>query len=229
MSVVRFSAADHSYTVDGERIPSITQMLQIAGWIDDRWYTEESSKRGTQVHKLTADYDLGALDVVSCVSPYRGYLLSHVAAMGVIMPEILAVEELGVSPYGFGGRPDREVRAWGLLSVLEGKSGTPEKAHGIQTALQAILVAPKHRLPAEAIGRLCLYWRADGKFKLEEHRSSADFAEAYRIIGAQCVGGAGNGVPNKFQGTDMPKGGSVQAAHGGQKQRGRAKKEGPRT
>lgn len=191
MNVCRFDAATHTYYENGEERPHITGMLQASGWIDDRWYTEESCQRGTEVHSLTADYDLGALDVASCVSRYRGYLLGHVAAMDVVKPEILAVEEPSISPLGFGGRPDREVRAWGLLAVLEGKSGGPERAHSIQTALQAILVAPKHRLPAESIARYCLYWKPTGKYKLEEHTDARDFGEAYRIIAAYARKGRG--------------------------------------
>ncbi len=91
----RFSSETHEYTdlLTGQIVPHITGILQATGWINDEWYTEESCERGTAIHKLTADYDLGALDVASCVSPYRGYLLSHVAAMNIIRPEILSVEE----------------------------------------------------------------------------------------------------------------------------------------
>lgn len=188
MNAFRFDAATHTYYENGEVRPHITGMLQAAGWIDSRWYTEESCDRGTQVHSLTADYDLGALDVVSCVSRYRGYLLSHVAAMGVVKPDILAVEEPAISPLGFGGRPDRVIRAWGMLAILEGKSGGPEKAHSVQTALQSILVAPSYHLPPEALSRLCLYWKPTGKYKLEEHTDPRDFGEAYRIIAAYARG-----------------------------------------
>lgn len=184
----RFDAAEHAYYVDGVRLPSITQMLESAGWTDSRWFTEESCQRGTQVHSLTADYDLGALDVGSCVSRYRGYLLSHVAAMGVVKPDILAVEEPAISSLGFGGRPDRVIRAWGIVSILEGKSGGPEKAHSVQTALQSILVASTYHLPPEALSRLCLYWKPTGKYKLEEHTDPRDFGEAYRIIAAYARG-----------------------------------------
>lgn len=186
MSVFRFDAGTHTYTEDGQTRPHITGMLEASGWIDSRWYTEESSERGTQIHRLTADFDLGAVDLVTCVSRYRPYLLGHVAAMKIVRPDILAVEEPMISPLGFGGRPDRELEAWGLISVLEGKSGDPEKSHQVQTALQAILVAPKYALPPESIARLCLYWKASGKFRLEEHRERKDFDEARRIIRTVC-------------------------------------------
>lgn len=182
---VRFEAASHTYYLAGAQVPHITGLLLRSGWVDDRWFTEESAERGTQIHRLTADYDLGALELESCVSRYRPYLLSHVAAVQVMRPELLAVEEptIRVGPgWRFGGRPDREGRFWGLLGVLEGKSGGPSRAHQIQTALQAILVAPKYGVKPEALARFCLYWKASGRFTLEEHTARADFLEASRIL-----------------------------------------------
>jgi hypothetical protein len=185
----RFDADAHLYYYQGVIVPHITELLDRGGWIDDTWYTEESSERGVQVHRLTADYDLGAIDVASCRSAYRGYLLSHVKAFSIMRPKILAVEEPAVHPeLRFGGRPDRELLAYDLHAVLEGKSGDPTRAHQIQTALQAILLAPRAHLPAEALARFALYWKGSGKFKLEEHRDvRRDFAEARRLIHKYCV------------------------------------------
>lgn len=190
----RFDAATHTYYLGQEPRPHITGMLQRGGWVDDRWFTEESCERGRQAHALTAAYDLGAVDLASCRSGYRGYLLTHAKAIGLLAPTFDAIEEPAVHPeHGFGGRPDREMLAYGLRAVLEGKSGQEDaKAHGIQTALQAILVAPKYNLPAEAIARFVLYWklgeRKDGswRWKLYEQTDGRDYAEAYRLIRAYC-------------------------------------------
>jgi hypothetical protein len=188
----RFDALNHEY-IDrhtGIVYPHITGMLEATGWIDDTWFTEESCERGTAVHRLTADYDLGALDVESCVSAFRGYLLSHVAAMTSLRAmglEVLSVEQPAVHPtLRFGGRPDRVIVFAGAKGILEGKSGAPERSHQIQTALQAILVADDHQLPAHLMTRYCLYWKANGKYKLEIHRDRRDFDEAGRIIRSCC-------------------------------------------
>lgn len=181
----RFDAAVHQYVdlTTGAVLPSITQMLERAGVIDSTWFTEESSVRGTAVHALTADFDLGALDVATCVSPHRAYLLGHVKAIGILQPEIFAVEEAAVHPwYKFGGRPDRRVRVGGRYGVLEIKSGEPAKSHMIQTALQCILVNDVADLPAELLLRLCLYLKPSGKFAVVEHTRKQDFAEARRIV-----------------------------------------------
>jgi hypothetical protein len=187
--VFRFNADTHTYYLNGEERPHITGMLLRTGWVNDEWFTEESCERGRMAHQLTADYDLGAVDVASCRSGYRGYLLTHVKAMTIARPEILAVEEACIHPeLGYGGRPDRELVIYGAQAVLEGKSGGVDKSHQIQTALQAILIAAKYHLPAEQVGRYCLYWklgeRRNGSWawRLEEHRDPRDFAEARRVI-----------------------------------------------
>lgn len=181
-----FDTSRHEY-VDldaGEVLPHITGMLEQAGLIDDRWYTEESCERGHVVHRLTADYDLGAIeDVTSVVSSFKPYLEAHVKAMTILRPKWAHVEEpLVSSRYRFGGRPDRAGLVYEAHSVLEVKSGGPERAHAIQLALQAILVGEELKLPPESINRYALYLKPSGKFKLEQLVDPADFDEARRII-----------------------------------------------
>lgn len=181
----RFEPVEHEYTdLDtGQVYPSITQMLNVTGWIDDRWFTEEHSARGTAVHALTARYDLGALDPETLVSKFKGYLLAHVKAMEIIKPVFREIEIAHVHPrLRFGGRPDRAGVVYGLESVLDGKSGPADKSHAIQTALQAILVAADVGLEPHELGRFCLYWQKTGKFSLVQYKNRTDFDEAYRII-----------------------------------------------
>lgn len=185
----RFDQNDHSYTTlaDGVVRPHITGMLQETGWCDDTWFTEESSERGTAIHSLTAAYDLGGLDVRSLVSPYRNYVLAHVAATQLLRPEWDSVEEAEMHPeFLFGGRPDRVGRIFKALGVLDGKSGVVSKSHGIQTALQAILVAWRYSLPPQSMQRRTLHWKANGRFDVRLHDKRADFDEAFRIIKVCC-------------------------------------------
>jgi hypothetical protein len=162
----RFDRDEHTYyDLDGAPMPHITGMLQQTGWIDSRWYTEEASARGTAVHKVTADYDLGALDVPSCVSRFRPYLLAHIKVMGILKPTVLEVETPRVHP-----------------RLGEIKSGEPEKSHQVQTALQAILLGPAFNMPPEILARVVVYLKPTGKFKVEEHKDRRDFDEAYRVL-----------------------------------------------
>lgn len=184
----RFDAARHLYIeMTGEIRPHITGLLERAGVLDATWFTEESSERGTAVHQLTADFDLGALDAARCVSRYRGYLLAHVDAVRLLRPTWLAIEEPRMHPvHRFGGRPDRQQRIRNVAGVLEIKSGAPEKAHQVQTALQAILVSDELNLPPRALQRLALYLQPTGKFKVDQHKDERDFDEAFRILRRYC-------------------------------------------
>lgn len=187
-AIFRFDADAHEYMdpATGEIFPHITGMLEAAGEIDARWYTEESSERGRAVHRLTAEYDLNALDLATAQTDdprHRGYLLAHAKAMAILRPEFLSVEEPLVHPrWRFGGRPDRVIVLDRMLGVLEIKSGGIERSHQIQTALQAILVATDLRLPAHHVKRWCLYVGEKGKFKLEEHVSRRNFDRAEEIL-----------------------------------------------
>lgn len=188
-ALFRFDRTAHEYLdpTTGVIFPHITGMLEATGHIDTEWYTDEGRDRGTAVHDMTAEYDLGALDVASCVSPYRAYLLAHVQAMQMIRPTWDQVEEPIVHPtFLFGGRPDRVGTFDGRRAVAEVKSGAREDSHAIQTALQAILVAPSLGLPAHAIARFGLYYSGDGKFKVWEFVKRTDFNEAMKIIKETC-------------------------------------------
>lgn len=191
----RFHPGAHEYVEleTGQILPHITGMLRDAGLVDDLWFTEESSLRGQGVHKLTADYDLGALALEGCVSRHRPYLLAHAAAMAILRPEILAVEEPLVHPtYRYGGRPDRIVRIGGAMAVLEIKTTDAAAAsHRVQTALQAVLAAAQYDLPPEHWRRYVLYLKPSGKFRLLEHEERVDLTRARDIIQRTCapVGG----------------------------------------
>jgi hypothetical protein len=181
----RFDRVDHVYWAldTGEMLPHITSMLARTGWINDRWYTVESSERGTAVHKLTADYDLGVLDVATVMSRYRGWLLAWVKLKALLQMTVLHVEEPMVHPIlRFAGTLDRVQAVDGRTGPGELKSGDQEKSHQIQTALQAILVEPTLGIPARFQQRLAFYIQDNGKLKVRPHTDPRDLLEARRII-----------------------------------------------
>lgn len=186
----RFDEAQHRYFEGTERLPNITTMLEMGGHIDPRWYTEEGRRRGKAVHDLTAKWDLGLIDrnLHACRSPYVGYLVQHVALDGLVRPEWQHVEVPFMhGGFRFAGTPDRVGVVYGMLSVAEEKTGGLEAWHGIQLALQAILVAPQFGVPAEAIARWGWYLEAD-RYRLYQYQNGADFREAHRLIRRYCKG-----------------------------------------
>lgn len=189
-AVFRFDAIRHEYIdpATGEQFPHITGMLEAAGYIDAEWFTEESRIRGQAVHRLTAEFDLGALDIDTCTSRYRGWLLAHAYVMSVMRPEVLEVEQPRVhARLRYGGRPDRVWRLAGRLGIAEIKSGDFEKSHLVQTALQAILVAPEYGIPPELFERYGLYLKNTGRAKVEHFKDVGDFGKAREVIKQCCM------------------------------------------
>ena len=125
----------------------------------------------------TADFDLGALDLPSCTSKYKNYVLGYVACVTRLQPVWEAIEEATVHPtLRFAGRPYRVGVEAGLQTVLEVKTGVVSKAHGVQTALQAILEAWRQGPPPHRWQRLALYLQPTGRYKL------ADAAQSHRDL-----------------------------------------------
>lgn len=193
----RYDASCHEYLNDltGEVYPHISYLLERAGLVDDRFYTEESSVRGTAAHKLATDYDLGAIDhPEDVVSNVKGYFLGYVKAVQAVRPEFSSIEQPRVHPmFRYGGRPDRGGLIYDARGVLEIKTGQQqsvagparptERAHRVQTALQAILIAPWFgAVPAVQLSRWVLYLKPNGKFRLFPHEDRRDFDEAMEII-----------------------------------------------
>lgn len=186
MIPVSFDADGHRYAVTTGRIVSITQMLVQAGLVDTTWFTEEGKRRGTGVHDVTAAYDLQALDLETCHSEWRAYLLQHVKLTQIVQPEWSHIEVPFVhDQYLYGGRPDRVGRMYRAQAVVEVKSGPPDTVHGIQLALQAYLVAPTLGLPPTTIQRYGWYLTPT-RFKLEHYCNPNDFIRARGVIRNVC-------------------------------------------
>lgn len=187
--VFRFDATEHVYTLDGEIIPSVTQLLGRAGLVSEAFYTEASAERGHQIHQLCAQYDLGAVeDLPRCVSAYKPWLLAYVKFLRTVRPAWVSIEEACANTqYRFGGRPDRLGTVWGAEAIVELKSGVMERWHGVQTALHDILVGG---LPVRVRNRYGLYLMRTGKFKFRPHDGSdprcsqgrQDYDQAYEIL-----------------------------------------------
>lgn len=182
-----YDEATHTYRDAYGVIPSITQLLALSGWVDDRWYTVASRERGSAVHGLTAQVDLGAVSADEVDGALRGYILAHVAAMQAIQADLEHVEIAAVHPtIRLAGRPDRVGRFWGQRGVLDEKSGAAHKSHKIQTALQAILAEPTLGVPPEHQIRLTVYLKANGRYAVDQWTDTADIVEARRIIRRYC-------------------------------------------
>lgn len=183
-----FNAERHEYAIDGVRVPSITQLLKQGGLVDDRYYTEESRRRGQAIHSMASDFDLGVdLGDELKVSPYRGYVMAYMAAVAALQPTWEQIEVFDVHPrYRFGGRPDRVGECFGRLTVAEIKSAAKAAHHTVQTGLQGLLVAERKQVEPLSIQRLVIYLKPTGKYSIEECTQRSDFDSAHDLIRRFC-------------------------------------------
>ena len=185
-----YDASGHTYicATTGEQRPHITGLLKAGGLVDDQWFTELGRFRGTAIHDMALQYDLGALRPDDVTSDYKPALLAYERALQGMRPiEWTHLEEAFMHPvYRFGGRPDRVGMVRGAVSVVDLKSGVDSAATDIQLALQAILVAPVVRIPEHLIHRYVFVCRPDGRMKVEQAVNRSDFAKAHALIRRFC-------------------------------------------
>ncbi|MGH7935936.1 MAG: hypothetical protein ACREF8_02885 [Chthoniobacterales bacterium] len=71
--MIEFDEESHTYFVDGETVPSVTQILKAEGVVDDRWFTEFGRWRGSAVHRaihLAAENRLDRRSLDPRIKPY---------------------------------------------------------------------------------------------------------------------------------------------------------------
>ncbi len=151
MSVCRFSAKDHSYTIDGKRVPSVTEVVDSQFY--NGWYTERSAWRGSVIHKLCEMYDrdtrgrktLPTMEEWAARALEPGSVSDEHLLWASGWPKYLRdfkiesfewIEKpLWSRTHGFGGTPDRISN-----SVIDIKTGAiQEKPAALQLAGYAIL------------------------------------------------------------------------------------------
>lgn len=170
MSLV-FDEASHTYTLDGIRYPSVTEILQAEGFIDTRWYDDWSRERGKFGHKATALYDAGELDEDSLdpiLAPYLDAWKDFKENTGFVPS---AIEKPVVNTrYHFAGTPDR-VGTLGDLTciIIDLKLGKPEPWAAIQTGAYRLLIESPYK-------RAALHLMGDGRYKLYPHNDRQDMA-----------------------------------------------------
>lgn len=195
--VFRFDASDHSYWLDGVRIPSATQLIDLGKIARGKpYYTQAHRDRGSAVHAMAMDYDLGVdLRDQLATTPHRGYVLAYMDIVRQIKPTTLSGdqgwEEIEVPDYHphfrYGVTKDRLGLVFGRHTVMELKSGTLDKASvGVQLALQALVAEVRHGVPARMWQRLVATVKNSGRGTLDECNNARDFDTALTLIKRFC-------------------------------------------
>ncbi len=163
-----FDAEKHEYRIDGERVPSVTQVLQGAGLIDTRWFTEETRQRGSCVAQATQFYDEGTLDYDALDDELKPYVMAWERFLVENEVEIEHVELRVCSPTRrFAGTLDREILLKKSRWILDIKTGAKPAWHGLQTAGYASCRVGWYR-------RAGIILRDDGSYRFIEHSDLND-------------------------------------------------------
>jgi len=104
---VIFEPSGHTYTYNGQTLPSITGILKAEGFIDTQWYDNWSRDRGSYVH-LACHYDInGELDEETLDEEIRPYLAAFRKFMADSGFKVERSEVPGVNTtYLYAGTPD---------------------------------------------------------------------------------------------------------------------------
>ena len=153
---ISFDSKKHEYRLNGERVPSVTQILKAGGWIDDRFFTEEGRRRGEFIHQATALLDRKLLDWTKLPEELRGYVESYEKARDALKLRIRRIEYIVHRGRLWFGKEDREATWERQLTVVDLKSGAPAEPYDkLQLAGYGATHAKMPRL-------LLLYLKADG-------------------------------------------------------------------
>lgn len=168
-----FRSLDHSYWLDGIRLPSITQVLRHTGFIDPRWYTEESRARGVAVHACCQFLIEGNLDWSTVHPDILPRVRGFEKFLGDYKPKLLLAEKpLYSAVHKFAGTPDLVLQMGGGIFVVDVKSGKSGLSACLQTAAQKILVEEHGIRPV--IIRDALELPKEGGYKIVQHKDRGD-------------------------------------------------------
>ena len=168
--MVKFDEATHTYTVQGVKFPSVTQVIADMGlYGDTSYFTEHSRQRGKFVHRIIEWYLSGELDESSIdptIRPYFDAWRKFEADSWYVSDvcEKVMVSDL----YRFAGTVDHIGHLNGHYCLIDVKTGVASSATALQTAGYEILV--KH----PGIKRFNLQLTEDGKYKLTEFKERTD-------------------------------------------------------
>jgi hypothetical protein len=169
-----FDAESHTYSLNGEVLPSVTQILKAAGVTTS--YDNVKDKEyyltlGTYVHKATELYDMNDLDPKSLTEDIEKYLDGWRKFVKDSEFKALMIEEQLAHPlYRYAGTLDRHGECFGELTTLDIKTGDSQPEHAIQLAAYEELRC--HAYEAEPAVRLVVQLKDDGSYRLYESESS---------------------------------------------------------
>ena len=178
-----FDPETHTYRMEGEIIPSVTQILKDVGLIDTTFFSPEHAERGTRIHEATVFWDETGMDDDTLPEEWTGYLSAWKKfreETGFVPSHI---EQAFCSDQGYAGTVDRIGKTHKINPLLlDIKTGPSQPWHRLQLAAYALLVKRELNIPIWDMWGVHL--RKDGIYAVESYKSiehSADWLAVLRV------------------------------------------------
>lgn len=182
MSVIEFDEAKHQYKVDGKVVPSVTEILEHITAVGygkvNPSILEEAKERGTAVHEMTENTDLGFEP--EYVDPFiEGYIVAYLRFLNDYDVEWDYIEHRFYEPLrGFCGTADRVGKLDGHPCVLDIKTASSPSADQ-KIAVCCQTAAYNAGLGDVGYDRYALYLHSDGSYDLfncADYEEERDFS-----------------------------------------------------
>ena len=181
MSLV-FNKENHTYTLDGQPIPSVTGILQEGGLVDfskvDPEILDRACKFGIAAHlacqlfdERTLNEDILDENLVPRLAAWKKFLNDTGFVIEAIEEKVVSVK------YRYAGTLDRRGLLYSRRTVIDLKTGADfGLATGPQlAAYQGAYNEGKPR-KEQIRDRLCVLLNGDGRYKLEPYEDRGDFS-----------------------------------------------------
>ena len=176
-----FRESDHTYWLDGKRVPSATECIRLAGlerpFGGDPAVLAAAAARGTDVHAYIAER-LAGQDATVALERSRGYAAAADSYLRKrpLTPILIETPLYGeIEGYGYGVIAD--TLAWSGLELLlidwKTSARVPRWA-GVQLAAQALALGQNGLQPGHAMSRLVVQLAQDGTWRERLYEDAAD-------------------------------------------------------
>lgn len=180
-----FDAERHIYTLNGKRVPSVTEILRPLVSFDGVPAEVLARKRdlGTQVHAAIKS-DLGAdeeFEIDEAIGPYFD-AWRRFRSEKRFAPRYTEVP-FASEKYGYACTPDFIGLVEDTPAVIEWKTSFAlHPATAIQTAAQAQAFSESDDASPDIKRRFSLQLRADGTYRLEQYKDKQDFTVLLSLL-----------------------------------------------
>ena len=175
---VAFNAERHEYHLGGQRLPSVTEVLDPINELDGipRDVLRAAADFGTHVHLACELHDAGTLDRAQLDPALEPYLRAWETFLADTGAMIVENEARVFHPMGYAGKLDRVIEMRGRYHVADLKtSATVPRTVGPQTAAYyQAWVSERGRGISST--RYCIHLKPDGTYRLHKLTDPSDWS-----------------------------------------------------